>query len=325
MSVLVTGGLGYIGSHIVRVLQEQGDDVVIIDDYSEGVEARVAAAPITRLDLAARDSCSEIATVMRTSGVTSVVHLAARKRVDESLTRPLWYYSQNLGALWNVLAAMIEVGVRDIVFSSSAAVYGVTDGRAVTETTAASPVNPYGSSKLAGEMMLRAAAQAHELRATSLRYFNVGGAGWPDLGDTSTSNLIPMVFERIEAGLAPLIYGDDYDTADGTCVRDFVHVSDLAQAHVAALHYLQSGPHVEPVFNVGTGVGTSVRGVIAGVGAVASRLLIPEIGPRRVGDPASVVAAVERIQGVLGWKAQLGIQEIIGSAWTAREYARSGS
>lgn len=325
MSVLVTGGLGYIGSHIVRVLQEQGEDVVIIDDYSEGVERRVTAAPITRLDLAARDSFSEIVKVMRTSGVTSVVHLAARKRVDESLTRPLWYYSQNLGSLWNILAAMIEAGVREIVFSSSAAVYGVTDGREVTETAAASPVNPYGSSKLAGEMMLQAAAQAHDLRATSLRYFNVGGAGWPDLGDTATSNLIPMVFERIEAGLAPLIYGDDYDTADGTCVRDFVHVSDLAEAHVAALRYLHMEPNVESVFNVGTGIGTSVRGVIAEVAAVRRQPVFPEVRPRRDGDPASVVAAVERIQGLLGWKAKLGIQEIIGSAWTAREYARSGS
>jgi UDP-glucose 4-epimerase len=307
----------------VRLLAERGDDVVIVDDLSNGDPSRIGDLPLHRLDLADPTTIAPLAELMRSNRIEAVVHFAARKRVDESVERPAWYYRQNVGSLANVLEAMETAGVHRLVFSSSAAVYGATEGRAIAEDHATHPVNPYGETKLVGEQLLGAATRAFPLRAASLRYFNVAGAGWPELGDTAVLNLVPMVFERIDAGTAPLIFGDDYPTPDGTCVRDFVHVLDLAEAHVAMLGHLEKSVPGHVVTNVGTGTGYSVREVIEAITRTAGVDLPPVVRERRAGDPASVVADPSAMRALTGWSAQHGLAEIVESAWASHRYFRS--
>ncbi len=317
MRTLITGGAGYIGSHVVRLLRDRGDSVVVIDDLSTGFADRVGGTRLVRLDLASDTAPAIIEAVLREEQIDAVLHFAARKQVHESVNRPAWYYAQNVGSLANLLLAMESAEVSRLVFSSSAAVYGAVEGDAVAESAPTHPVNPYGRTKLIGEQLIDDAAVGTGLSAVSLRYFNVGGAGWPDLADRAVLNLVPMVFERIDAGLPPVIFGDDYPTADGTCVRDFVHVLDLADAHVEALDHLAGGAHGHQVFNVGTGEGTSVRAMIDEILAVAGSDLVPEVHDRRPGDPASVVASPALIAATLGWRAQRGLDEIVRSAWDA--------
>ena len=323
MRVLVTGGAGYIGAHVVRLLVQRGDHVVIVDDLSNGDTARVGELPLHRFDLADPATISPLAEIMRRHRIEAVVHFAARKRVDESVERPAWYYRQNVGSLANVLEAMEAEGVHRLVFSSSAAVYGATEGRAIAETEPTEPVNPYGATKLVGEQLVGAAARAFPLRAASLRYFNVAGAGWPELGDTAVLNLVPMVFERIDADAPPLIFGDDYPTPDGTCVRDFVHVLDLAEAHIAMLGHLHDAQPGHVVANVGTGAGYSVREVIEAITRTAGVDLAPVVQGRRAGDPAAVVADPSAMRALTGWSARLGLADIVESAWTSHRYFRS--
>ena len=317
MRVLVTGGSGFIGAHICRLLVERGDTAVIVDDFVSGVRSRVDGMPAHELDLAEPGATLALARVMRDEGVEAVIHLAARKQVGESVARPLWYHRQNGGALTAVLEAMLATGVRDLVFSSSAAVYGDADG-VVAEDSATVPVNPYGETKLAGEWLAADVARAEGLRVTSLRYFNVAGAGWPDLADTAVLNLVPMVLAQLDAGDGPQIFGDDYATADGTCVRDFVHVRDLADAHLAVLDALprQTEPH--RVYNIGTGIGSSVREVVEGIRSRMTDAPAAVTRPRRPGDPAAVVADVSRIADDLGWRAQHDLDDILDSVFTAR-------
>ena len=317
MGVLVTGGAGYIGAHVVRLLAARGSRVVVVDDLSTGVAERIPGIPIERVGLEDTSSVDRFATVMRENEVSAVVHFAARKRVDESVSRPAWYFQQNVGGLANLLLAMEQAGVNDLVFSSSAAVYGETTGSAIPETAPALPVNPYGESKLIGEQLIADAVRAGGLRAVSLRYFNVAGAGAPDLGDTAVLNLIPMVFERLDRGESPRIFGDDYATPDGTCVRDFVHVADLADAHLVALDALGAGAPGHRVFNVGTGRGTSVREMVEAIVRVAGLDLVPEVRPRRIGDVPIVVADPAAITAALGWRATRGVDEMVESAWAA--------
>ncbi len=317
MRVLVTGGAGYIGSHVVRLLVQRGDEVVVVDDLSNGDVARIGDLPLVRLDLADPSTIPALADAMRDHRVEAVIHFAARKRVDESVARPAWYYGQNVGSLANLLEAMEGAGVHRLVFSSSAAVYGATEGSAIDEDHATLPINPYGATKLIGEQLVESATAAFPLRATSLRYFNVAGAGWPELGDTAVLNLVPMVFERIDAGTSPLIFGDDYPTADGTCVRDFVHVLDLAEAHLAMLGHLDASEPGHVAVNVGTGTGSSVREVIEAIVRVAGADLEPEVRDRRAGDPPAVVADPGRIRELTGWSARLGLQDIVESAWAS--------
>ena len=317
MTVLVTGGAGYIGAHVVRMLVEAHRDVVVVDDFSTGSRDRVSGAPILELDVTQPRAVDLLADEMANRGVTSVVHFAAHKQVAESVARPAWYYQQNVTGLANVVSAMEQAHVQKLVFSSSAAVYGNPAVEVVPESAPTSPVNPYGETKLIGEWLVRDAARAWGLRGVSLRYFNVAGAGWPDLGDPVVTNLVTMVLDRLERGERPRVFGSDYPTPDGTCVRDFVHVIDLARAHLAALEYLDRDDRPFDVFNVGTGKGSSVLDVVAQLGVVSGLDSSPVVLGRRLGDPASVVASVDRIGSVLGWRAEAGLSEILSSAWSA--------
>ncbi|AMB57842.1 UDP-glucose 4-epimerase GalE [Microterricola viridarii] len=321
MRTLITGGAGYIGAHIVRLLRERGDDVVIVDDLATGSRSRVADVPVHVLDLTADGAVDSLVTVMREHRVEAVVHLAARKRVDESVRRPAWYFAQNIGGLAAVLEAMQQAGVGKLLFSSSAAVYGATEGDAIGEDSETSPINPYGETKLVGEHLVTAAAAAFELRAVSLRYFNVAGTGWPELRDHAALNLIPMVFERLEAGLPPQIFGTDYPTTDGTCVRDYVHVLDVADAHLVALDSLGAQERGHEIYNIGTGHGTSVREIVQLICDVAGYSGPVLECPRREGDPASVVASAQLIGSRLGWHGRHDIREMVESAWNAQHSA----
>lgn len=316
MTVLVTGGAGYIGAHVVAALRGRGDDVVVVDDLSAGRAERIQGVPLERIDLASVTARDELVDAMRRHGVTSVIHLAARKKVEESVQRPVWYFDENLGGLVTVLHAAEAAGVTGVVFSSTAAVYGPAD-EPVAEDGATEPVNPYGETKLVGEWLLRDLTAASKVRGIALRYFNVAGSASPELGDTADSNIVPMVYSRLEAGQRPLIFGDDYDTPDGTCVRDYVHVADVATAHLSALDALADGPAFR-IFNIGTGTGSSVRELVDRMIAISGSDLEAEVAPRRAGDPAVVVADAGRIQSELGWRASYDLDAMLKSAWDAR-------
>ncbi|MFF7964408.1 UDP-glucose 4-epimerase GalE [Streptomyces sp. NPDC007903] len=315
MSWLVTGGAGYIGSHVVRAMTAGGESVVVYDDLSTGSADRVpAGVPLVVGSVLDQEL---LESTLREHGVTGVVHIAAKKQVGESVERPLHYYRENVTGLQTLLAAMTATGVERIVFSSSAAVYGMPDVDLVTEDTPCAPMSPYGETKLVGEWLIAAAARAHGLRAVSLRYFNVAGAAAPELSDEGVFNLIPMVFERLEASEAPRIFGDDYATEDGTCVRDYIHVQDIASAHQAAAVRLREAPEgTSLVLNIGRGEGSSVREMVDRIlKTTGHEDLTPEVTERRAGDPARVVAAADRIRAELGWTARHGLDEMIDSAW----------
>ena len=317
MTTLVTGGAGYIGAHVVRLLQESGEKVVVVDDLSTGAPSRIGSAILIEQDVAAPGAVQVMSDAMREHEVDAVIHFAARKQVGESVDRPAYYYEQNVGGLTNVISAMEAAGVDKLVFSSSAATYGNPAVAMVEEKLHADPINPYGETKLIGEWLGRAASRAWGLRFVALRYFNVAGAGWDDLGDPAILNLIPMVLDRVERGEEPLIFGDDYPTPDGTCIRDYIHVLDLARAHIAAIEYLAEDEREYDVFNVGTGKGASVREVIDQLAVAGDLQINPIVKPRRAGDPPHLVASPERINAVLGWHAEKDFEEIIASAWSA--------
>ncbi len=317
MTVLVTGGAGYIGAHVVRLLQADGRGVLVADDLSTGDASRIGDAALLEIDVADAHAVGVLSTAMKRSGVREVIHFAARKRVDESVARPAWYYQQNVTGLANVIAAMETAGADRLGFSSSAAVYGATMLARVPEDAPTGPVNPYGETKLVGEWLVRDAAAAGILRGVALRYFNVAGSGWPDLGDPAVLNLVTMVLDRLTRGEAPRVFGVDYPTPDGSCVRDYVHVLDLARAHIAALAHLDLVRASYEVFNVGTGRGASVLDVVSRLGSLTGLDATPKIEGRRAGDPPSVVASVDRIEAELGWRAEADLGEILRSAWLA--------
>ena len=319
MAWLVTGGAGYIGSHVVRAFLAEGIDVVVLDDLSSGhadfVPADVPFIQGTLLD-------TELLTrTFAEHSISGVVHVAGFKYAGVSVSRPLHTYEQNVTATALLLAAMQEAGVNRMVFSSSAAVYGTPFTDLVTEETAKSPESPYGESKLIGEWLLRDQAVAAGLAHTSLRYFNVVGSGSSELRDTSPHNLFPMVFEALIAGRTPRINGDDYQTPDGTCVRDYIHVADLALSHVAAARRLDAGQEIAPVYNLGSGDGVSVGEIMTAVATVTGIDFTPEIGPRRTGDPDRIVASGEMAARDLDWKMRHSLDDMVRSAWEARQGA----
>lgn len=323
MTVLVTGGCGYIGSHVVRELLALGEAVVVIDDLSTGIAQRIVPLEPVRYDLADQSAVDRLVEVMRSHEVDAVIHLAALKQVGESVQEPTKYFRVNLMSLSNVIDAARIAGVQNLVFSSSAAVYGnaIDD---VSEESPTQPMNPYGQTKLVGEWLVEDATRAFGLSAVNLRYFNVAGAETPELGDQAVLNVVPMVIERISRGLPPQIFGGDYDTVDGTCVRDYIHVGDLADAHIAALAALRQRNKAGEchVYNVGTGLGYSVKEMVDMLLSVSNSSLTPEILDRRDGDPATIVADPGKIQRELGWVAKRGVREMVESAWNAYLFHR---
>ncbi|MFD3586418.1 UDP-glucose 4-epimerase GalE [Streptomyces sp. NPDC058683] len=313
MTWLITGGAGYIGAHVVRAMTEAGERTVVYDDLSTGVAERVPEE--VPLVVGSTLDGEKVARALAEHEVTGVVHLAAKKQVGESVDRPLHYYRENVEGLRVLLQAVTEAGVASFVFSSSAAVYGMPDVELVTEETPCVPMSPYGETKLAGEWLVRATGRATGLSTACLRYFNVAGAARPDLADVGVFNLVPMVFEKLTEDAPPRVFGDDYPTPDGTCVRDYIHVVDLAEAHVAAARALQAEPGRELTLNIGRGEGVSVREMIDRINAVTGYARPPAVTPRRPGDPARVVASADRIATELGWKAKHDVQDMISSAW----------
>lgn len=318
MTVLVTGGAGYIGAHVVRLLTDRHDDVVVVDDLSTGNADNVGAAHLVKLDLSASEAVGALEKLLTEHAVGAVIHIAAKKQVGESAQRPAWYYAENVGGFANLLMAMESAGVDKMMFSSSAATYGSPDlppGTLLTEDTPAAPISPYGETKLVCEWLMRDAARAWGLRAVGLRYFNVAGAGWPELGDQALMNLIPIVLDALTVGKQPVVFGQDYATPDGSCIRDYIHVLDLADAHLLALDYLSGDERPHDLFNVGTGTGTSVMEVLHQLAASTGYDVEPVIADRRPGDPAALVADVSRIRDTLGWTASRGLADMTDSAW----------
>jgi UDP-glucose 4-epimerase len=310
---LVSGGAGYIGAHVVRSLQAAGAEAVVIDDLSTG-DIRRVDVPFIHGDIA---DCELVTDTLRRHQITGVVHLAADKQVEESMREPLAYYRRNVLNLMQLLTAMDRCQVGKLVFSSSAAVYGMVESPQVSEGHPTRPINPYGETKLIGEWLIRDQARATGLRYAALRYFNVAGTASPELADLGRTNLIPMVFDALARGEQPVIYGGKHPTPDGTCVRDFIHVQDLADAHVAAIDALDE-PGAGHVFNVGCGRGYSVREVIEMVAEVSGRSIEPRMGAARPGDPAIVVADAGHISATLGWRPRHDLREMVSSAWHAQ-------
>ncbi len=318
MRIAVTGGAGYIGSHAVDALLTRGDEVVVIDDLSTGDVARIGAAELIELDLASDTAGAALARHLRDRRVDAVIHFAALKRVDESIERPGHYYRINLASTLAVIDAMRDAAVPSLVLSSSAAVYGEVDG-IVDESHPTLPLNPYGATKLACETLVDAVARSGALRAASLRYFNVAGAGRPELGDRTIVNLIAIVIDQLSRGETPFVFGDDYGTPDGSCVRDFVHVADVASAHVAVLDWLETTTG-HRALNIGTGRGTSVLEVIDIIAATMGSDIKPAMRPRRPGDPANVVAHVDAITRLTGWSAVHDLDETVRSSVEAHRW-----
>ncbi|NNJ07298.1 UDP-glucose 4-epimerase GalE [Streptomyces sp. PKU-MA01144] len=314
MTWLITGGAGFIGSHVVKAMAEGGEHVVVLDDLSTGRAERLpAGVPLEIGTVLDRDTVDR---VLRDHAVTGIVHIAGKKQVGESVEKPLHYYRENVEGLRVLLDAAVAAGVSRFLFSSSAAVYGMPDVDLVTEETPCAPINPYGETKLAGEWLVTAVGRVHPVATASLRYFNVAGAATPELADEGVFNLVPMVFERLTSGAAPRIFGDDYPTPDGTCIRDYIHVEDIASAHVAAARRLAADPEARLILNIGRGEGVSVADMVGIIQDVTGHPDVkPEVTDRRPGDPARVVASADRIRAELGWSARHEVREMVESAW----------
>ena len=315
MTWLLTGGAGYIGSHIARAFRDAGTEVVVLDDLSTGYRSYVPAG-VPFVDGSVSDPDA-----MRRAldhGVTGVVHLAGLKYAGVSVQQPLLFYRQNVTGMQVLLEAMVERGVDRIVFSSSSSWYGTPEAERVDEDAPPRPESPYGESKVVSEWLLRdVAAVTPELRHTSLRYFNVVGSGTPELADHSPHNLFPKALRALSAGERPVVFGTDYPTPDGTCVRDYIHVVDLADAHVQAARRLDAGLPAAAAYNVGRGEGFSVMEVLDAIGRATGTPFTPDLRPRRPGDPARIVGAVDRIAADFGWRARFGLDDMVESAWAA--------
>jgi UDP-glucose 4-epimerase len=320
-TILVTGGAGYIGSHVVLQLRARGERVVVLDDLSRGFRQAVLDTPLVVGQVGDRDTVLE---VLREHGVDTVMHFAAYTIVPESVREPLKYYANNTCSTRSLLQSCLEAGVRNFVFSSTAAVYGTPAEGVAAESTPTAPINPYGASKLMSEGMLRDVSAASDLKHVALRYFNVAGSDSQcRVGQaTPKATLLVKVACEVVVGKRPhvSIFGTDYPTPDGTGVRDYIHVEDLATAHLNALDYLRAGG-VSTVLNVGYGHGYSVREVLQSVERVAGERVAIVEEPRRAGDPAALVARADRIRHELGWKPRLDDLDTIvrtALAWERR-------
>ena len=318
MTWLITGGAGYIGAHVVFETLRSGRSAVVLDDLSTGIKERVPdSVPLEVITLTDKAAVNNLFDRYSFSGV---LHLAAKKQVGESVERPDYYWEQNVDGLQNLVDAMVASEVKNFVFSSSAAVYGQPELGPldlITENTKCTPINPYGLTKLEGENIADKLVANHGFKVAALRYFNVAGAGKPELGDQFALNLIPIVFEALENGKQPHVFGDDYPTPDGSCIRDYVHVQDLAVAHVAAMTYVETSDPVFSPINIGTGIGASVFEVLAMIEKVSGIQIEAVRAPRRSGDPAALVADVTLAKELLKWKSNKGLETMISSAWEA--------
>ncbi|MBP3887833.1 MAG: UDP-glucose 4-epimerase GalE [Cellulosilyticum sp.] len=317
MKIIVIGGAGYIGSHAVKQLLENGDDVAVIDSLQTGHRESVpTSVPFYQVDIRDKDALKAVFEKERPDGV---MHFAANSLVGESMTNPLKYYNNNVSGAVTLLEVLVETGVKNIVFSSTAATYGEVTQMPITETTPTYPTNTYGETKLAIEKMLKWTNGAHDLNYVCLRYFNVAGAdasGSIGEAHTTETHLIPLILQ-VPLGQRPhiTVFGTDYPTADGTCIRDYIHITDLVDAHILALKYLMNGGKSD-IFNLGSSTGYSVLEMIEAARKVTGHPIPLELGERRAGDPALLIASSDKAKEVLGWDPNFtNIEEIIASAW----------
>lgn len=316
MNILVTGGAGYIGSHTAKTLVRNNYRPIVIDDLSTGHPHNVKWGPLVRANLG---DTAAVHSVLREHKIEAVVHFAGSALLGESVSQPLAYFQNNVGGTMSLLQAMLDVGVKDIVFSSTCATYGMPVATPITEDQPQRPINPYGESKLAIERMLEWMGLARQLRWVALRYFNAAGAD-PDgeIGEEHEheTHLIPLAIGAVLKQRERLrIFGTDYPTPDGTAIRDYIHVTDLASAHISALQYLNKGGESRAL-NLGTGNGASVLKVIATIQSVAGRAVPSEAAPRRPGDPPILVASSELARRLLGWEPSYSsLETIIETAW----------
>jgi UDP-glucose 4-epimerase len=311
--VLVIGGAGYIGAHICQSLVDNGYPVRIFDDFSNGLHRRIDGK---FTDLVEASVLDRSALIRAMDGIDSIIHLAAKKAVEESVSNPLKYYEHNVGGTLNILAAMAVKKVKKIVFSSTAAVYAPSEKSAIDESDLLAPLSPYGATKVMAEELIKSVGVAEGFSTISLRYFNVVGSTKVEFADNSKDNLVPKVFAAIKRGESPEIYGSDYPTKDGTCIRDYIHVADLADSHLSALKRVESSI-VHEAYNVGSGKGYSVKEMIDQIAVSMNKELTPKLCPRRAGDIPQLIASISKIERELGWKPKRSLKEMIDSAWQA--------
>lgn len=317
MKIIVVGGAGYIGSHAVKQLIENGDEVIVIDSLETGHRESVpTSVPFYQVDIRNKEA---LKTIFEKEQVDGVIHFAANSLVGESMIQPLKYYNNNVVGTQTLLEVLVATGVKNIVFSSTAATYGEVTEMPIKETTPTLPTNTYGETKLAIEKMLKWTHQAHELNYVCLRYFNVAGAdvsGTIGEAHTTETHLIPLILQVPLGQRSHItVFGTDYATKDGTCIRDYIHITDLVNAHILALRYLMTGGESN-IFNLGSNTGYSVLEMIEAAREVTGHPIPIEIGERRAGDPALLIASSEKAKTVLGWEPQhTDIKSIIASAW----------
>jgi UDP-glucose-4-epimerase GalE len=314
-NILVTGGAGYIGSHTRYFLEKQGHTVVVVDNLSYGYRDAVPEAILRVMDI---HDTLKLTQLLRDERIDAVMHFAAFISVGESTQKPEMYFTNNTAGALSLFDAMLAADVKRLVFSSTAAAYGIPTKVPITEDQPNAPINPYGESKVMVETMLRWLDKYREFRSVVLRYFNACGAE-PEAGlgerHNPETHLIPLILRAVQTGQSVTLFGDDYPTEDGTCIRDYIHVSDLAEAHIFAVQYLLNGGKSD-VFNVGTGNGESVKQVLTSVERVTGKKVPYTMGPRREGDPPSLVADSQKLQKALGWKPKRAdIDRIISDAW----------
>ena len=321
MAILVCGGAGYIGSHAVHQLIEKGEEVVIVDNLQTGHRGAIhARAKFYEGDI--RD-CAVLDAIFMENEIEAVIHFAANSLVGESMEKPLLYFNNNVYGMQVLLEAMVRHGIDKIVFSSTAAVYGEPKRVPILEDDATEPTNTYGETKLTMEKMMKWVSRADGVRYVSLRYFNAAGAlsdGSIGEDHKTETHLIPLILQVPNGKRAHItIYGDDYKTPDGTCLRDYIHVVDLADAHVLALEYLRKGGESD-IFNLGNGQGFSVKEMIAAAEKATGKKIAAEIGARRAGDPAQLIASSDKARRILGWQPHFtDVEEIIATAWKWHE------